>query len=206
MCGRIEYAVDSFSPGALMYLVPTTSESSSIMLAVPRRGDNFSIGHIPPGRYSLLAFDLENNSLPRMPFSLASTSEIVEVRTSRGKCVMVRMYNYINYRDLLSSCNCNIESRTTCHVNSYVILAHSNPIKPLGHLFWEKIELYRRLCSALQAFVPQFKAILEHFQTFCELLLVCHTTCVTDLCIQLVRQILLRLVIYFQQLAGSWGK
>ncbi|XP_064392483.1 uncharacterized protein LOC135340097 isoform X2 [Halichondria panicea] len=84
MCGRIEYAVDSFSPGALMYLVPTTSESSSIMLAVPRRGDNFSIGHIPPGRYSLLAFDLENNSLPRMPFSLASTSEIVEVRTSRG--------------------------------------------------------------------------------------------------------------------------
>ena len=91
MCGRIEYAVDSSSPGALMYLVPTTSESSSIMLAVPRRGDNFSIGHIPPGRYSLLAFDLENNSLPKIPFSLASTSEIVEVKTSRGKCVMMRM-------------------------------------------------------------------------------------------------------------------
>ncbi len=91
VCGRIEYAVDSLSPGALLYLVSTTSEPlnsySSIMLAVPRNmGDNFSISHIhvPPGRYSLLAFDLENNSLPIMPLSLASTSEILEVRTSRG--------------------------------------------------------------------------------------------------------------------------
>ncbi len=158
MCGRIEYAVDSFSPGALMYLVPTTSESSSIMLAV-RRGDNFSIGHIPPGIYSLLAFDLENNSLPRMPFSLASTSETVEVRTSRGKCVMVRMYNYISYRDLLSSCNCNIESRTTCHVNSYVILAHSKPNKTFrpfilgkNRTIQEALFCIASLCTTVQSY------------------------------------------------------
>ncbi len=63
VCGRIEYAVDSFYPGALMYLVSITNESlnsySSVMLAVPRNmgaHDNFSISHIPPGRYNLLAF------------------------------------------------------------------------------------------------------------------------------------------------------
>ncbi len=88
MCGRIEYAVDSFSPGALMYLVPSTNESlnfSTFVLVVQRKaGDYFSINHIPPGRYSLLAFDLENNHLPRMPLSLASANETVEVRMSQG--------------------------------------------------------------------------------------------------------------------------
>ncbi len=74
------------------------------MLAVPRStGDSFSISHIPPGRYSLLAFDLENNRLPRMPLSLASTSEILEVSTSRGKCVMVRC---VAINTVSTSCIC----------------------------------------------------------------------------------------------------
>ncbi|XP_064392448.1 uncharacterized protein LOC135340080 isoform X2 [Halichondria panicea] len=121
MCGRIEYAVDSFSPGALMYLVPTTSESSSIMLAV-RRGDNFSIGHIPPGIYSLLAFDLENNSLPRMPFSLASTSETVEVRTSRGTAAPVSDSVRNITVKLLSG---DVEVNCSIPVTNCLVLVHS---------------------------------------------------------------------------------
>ena len=53
-----------------------------------------------------------------------------------GSYEEIHGWSQSHYRDLKSSCNCNVESGSTCHVNSYVIMApfqtNFSPIKPLG--------------------------------------------------------------------------
>ncbi|XP_064390944.1 uncharacterized protein LOC135338765 isoform X4 [Halichondria panicea] len=81
-CARIEYVEGTLSPGALVCVIRITDgelDFQSMRLVPIRRNmsNNFTIPVAVSGNYSVVAFDLENNSMsvPRMPISVAADNE-----------------------------------------------------------------------------------------------------------------------------------
>ena len=73
----IVYVEGTLSPGALVCVLPhTNGDLTNIKLVfIPRsKSDNFIIP-VPSGEYRVIAFDLESETLPRLPLSKASISE-----------------------------------------------------------------------------------------------------------------------------------
>ncbi|XP_064391972.1 uncharacterized protein LOC135339659 isoform X2 [Halichondria panicea] len=81
-CASIEYVEGSFSPGALVCeirIIDGELDFQSMRLVPIRRNmsNNFTIPVAVSGKYSVVAFDLENNnmSVPRMPISIVADDE-----------------------------------------------------------------------------------------------------------------------------------
>ncbi|XP_064391556.1 uncharacterized protein LOC135339430 isoform X3 [Halichondria panicea] len=81
-CASIEYVESTLSPGALLCVIRIIDgelDFQSTRLVPIRRhmSDNFTIPVAVSGKYSVVAFDLENNnmSVPRMPISIVADDE-----------------------------------------------------------------------------------------------------------------------------------
>ena len=81
-CASIEYVEGTLSPGALVCVIRIIDgelDFQSIRLVPIRRNmsDNFTIPVAVSGKYSVVAFDLENNnmSVPRIPISIVADDE-----------------------------------------------------------------------------------------------------------------------------------
>ena len=100
-CARIEYVEGTLSPGALVCVIRITDgelDFQSMRLVPIRRNmsNNFTIPVAVSGNYSVVAFDLENNSMsvPRMPISVAADNETMFLSDSESTSVSV-LYMYI---------------------------------------------------------------------------------------------------------------
>ncbi len=76
ICVSIEYVEGTVSPGALVCVIRIIDGelnfTSMRLVTIPRsRSENFTIP-VPSGSYRVIAFDLENSSLPRIPISMAA--------------------------------------------------------------------------------------------------------------------------------------
>ncbi len=77
LCLKIEYVEGTLSPGALVCVIGVLSDgeldfASMRLVTIPRsRSENFTIP-VPSGSYSVIAFDLENSFVPRIPISMAA--------------------------------------------------------------------------------------------------------------------------------------
>ena len=81
-CASIEYVEGTLSPGALLCVIRIIhgelNFQSTRLLPIRRNmSDNFTIPVAVGGNYTVIAFDLENNSMsvPRMPISVAADDE-----------------------------------------------------------------------------------------------------------------------------------
>ena len=89
-CASIEYVEGTLSPGALVCVIPNGNLSfQNIRLVSIRRdmSDNFTIPVAVSGNYSVIAFDLENNSIPRMP-SIVADDETMFLSNSESTTSM----------------------------------------------------------------------------------------------------------------------
>ncbi len=82
----IEY-VGTLSPGALFCVIRIIDGeldfTNTKVMTIPRsRSDNFTILAVPSGNYRVMTFDLECNSLPRMPISIAADSRNISITVS----------------------------------------------------------------------------------------------------------------------------
>ncbi|XP_064391820.1 uncharacterized protein LOC135339596 [Halichondria panicea] len=85
----IEYVEGTLSPGALVCVIRIIDGELDFtnikVMTIPRsRSDNFTILAVPSGNYSVMTFDFECNSLPRMPISIAADSGNISVAVSSG--------------------------------------------------------------------------------------------------------------------------
>ncbi len=85
----IVYVEGTLSPGALVCVIRITDGEFDFanikVVTIPRsRSDNFTILAVPSGTYRVITFDLEDNSLPRMPISIAADSGDVSITMSSG--------------------------------------------------------------------------------------------------------------------------
>ena len=76
ICVSIVYVEGTLSPGALVCAVRIIDGeldfASMRLVTIPRsRSENFTIP-VPSGSYSVIAFDLENSFVPRIPISMAA--------------------------------------------------------------------------------------------------------------------------------------
>ncbi len=98
ICVSIEYVEGTVSPGALVYAVHIIDgelDFSSMKLVPIRRNmsDNFTIPVAVSGKYSVVAFDLENNnmSVPRIPTSLVADNETIFLSNGESTSVYVNL-------------------------------------------------------------------------------------------------------------------
>ncbi len=83
----IEYVEGTLSPGALVCVIRIIDGeldfTNTKVMTIPRsRSDNFTILAVPSGNYGVITFDLECNSLPRMPISIAADSRNISITVS----------------------------------------------------------------------------------------------------------------------------
>ncbi len=83
-CVSIVYVEGTLSPGALVCVIHIIDGvldfTNTKVITIPRsRNDNFTILAVPSGNYKVITFDLECNSLPRMPISIAADSRNVSI-------------------------------------------------------------------------------------------------------------------------------
>ncbi len=77
----ITYVEGTLSPGALVCVIRLLSDdsldfTSMKLVPIPRNmSENFTIPVARGGKYIVISFDLENNSIPRMPISIVADSE-----------------------------------------------------------------------------------------------------------------------------------
>ncbi len=95
----IVYVEGTLSPGALvcvMHFIDGVLDFVNIkVVTIPRsKSDNFTILAVPSGNYRVITFDLEYNSLPRMPISIAADSGDVSVTVSSGESDEGILYIY----------------------------------------------------------------------------------------------------------------
>ncbi len=89
ICVSIEYVEGTVSPRALVCMIRIIDEvldfTNIKVVTIPHsRSDNFTILDVPSGNYRVITFDLEFNSLPRMPISIAADSGNISVTVSSG--------------------------------------------------------------------------------------------------------------------------
>ena len=89
ICVSIVYVEGTLSPGALVCAVRIIDGeldfASMRLVTIPRsRSENFTI-HVPSGSYRVIAFDLENSSLPRIPISMAADVKDMTMATTGGE-------------------------------------------------------------------------------------------------------------------------
>ena len=91
ICVSIEYVEGTISPGALVCAVHIIDEildfANVKLVTIPRNSiENFTIP-VRSGEYKVIAFDLENTKLPRMPISMVALSlDIIVNSTGEGMC------------------------------------------------------------------------------------------------------------------------
>ncbi len=92
ICVSIVYVEGTVSPGALVCAVRIIDRvfdfANMKLVIIPRNSiENFTIP-VPSGEYGVIAFDLENNHLPRMPISMVALSQYIIIvnSTGEGKC------------------------------------------------------------------------------------------------------------------------
>ncbi|XP_064391413.1 uncharacterized protein LOC135339233 isoform X4 [Halichondria panicea] len=89
ICVSIEYVEGTISPGALVCAVHIIDEildfANVKLVTIPRNSiENFTIP-VRSGEYKVIAFDLENTKLPRMPISMVALSlDIIVNSTGEG--------------------------------------------------------------------------------------------------------------------------
>ena len=89
ICVSIEYVEGTLSPGALVCVLRIIDEeldfASMRLVTIPRsRSENFTIP-VPSGSYRVIAFDLENSSLPRIPISMAADVKNMMMANTGGE-------------------------------------------------------------------------------------------------------------------------
>ncbi len=91
----IVYVEGTLSPGALVCVLPRKNEASRLdfanmkLVAIPRHmRDNFTIP-VSSGEYRMAAFDLETNTLPRLPVSMISNTKNVTVISDNEGIVLI---------------------------------------------------------------------------------------------------------------------
>ncbi len=88
----IVYVEGTLSPGALVCVLPHTNGDLDFanmkLVFIPRsKSDNFTIP-VPSGKYRVIAFDLESETIPRMSISSAADSEDIIVSSDIvGGCI-----------------------------------------------------------------------------------------------------------------------
>ena len=124
LCLKIEYVKGTVSPGALVCVIRITDGeldfASMRLVTIPRsRSENFTIP-VPSGSYSVIAFDLENSSLPRIPISMAADVKNMTMKNmtmattdSEGTInfVFVSRYLYSKDHHVVSIFTCTLHCR-----------------------------------------------------------------------------------------------
>ena len=88
----IVFVEGTLSPGALVCVLPHTNGDLDFanmkLVFIPRsKSENFIIP-VPSGDYRVIAFDLESETLPRLPISSAADSEdIIITSNNEGVCI-----------------------------------------------------------------------------------------------------------------------
>ena len=98
-CASIEYVESTLSPGALLCVIRIIDgelDFQSTRLVPIRRhmSDNFTIPVAVSGKYSVVAFDLENNnmSVPRMPISIVADDETTVLSNGESALSLVHVH------------------------------------------------------------------------------------------------------------------
>ncbi len=89
ICVSIVYVEGTVSPGALVCVIRIIDGeldfASMRLVTIPRsRSENFTIP-VPSGSYRVIAFDLENSSLPRIPISMAADVKNMTMANTGGE-------------------------------------------------------------------------------------------------------------------------
>ncbi|XP_064392169.1 uncharacterized protein LOC135339815 [Halichondria panicea] len=89
ICVSIEYVEGTLSPGALVcvmrFIDGVLNFASMRLVTIPRsKSENFTIP-VPSGSYSVIAFDLEKNFVPKIPISMAADIKNMTMATTGGE-------------------------------------------------------------------------------------------------------------------------
>ncbi len=80
----IVYVEGTLSPGALVCVLPISDRlpdfASMKLVTIPRSiSSDYTLSDLSGGEYRVVAFDLETNTLPREPISVAADSETINI-------------------------------------------------------------------------------------------------------------------------------
>ncbi|XP_064391038.1 uncharacterized protein LOC135338866 isoform X3 [Halichondria panicea] len=120
-CASIEYVEGTLSPGALVCVIPNGNLSfQNIRLVSIRRdmSDNFTIPVAVSGNYSVIAFDLENNSIPRMPSIVADDETMFLSNKSSTEPI-----SPLSSEDITVTKLSNGSAEVTCTISGHSCLA-----------------------------------------------------------------------------------
>ncbi len=91
----IVYVEGTLSPGALVCVLPVNDGAVNIaemrLVAIPLNiSSDCTLPDLPGGEYRVVAFDLETNTLPREPVSMAADTDVFRIASDNiGTCCVV---------------------------------------------------------------------------------------------------------------------
>ncbi len=91
----IVYVEGTHSPGALVCVLPINDGAVDYarmrLVAIPLNiSSDCTLPDLPGGEYRVVAFDLENDTLPRDPVSMAADTDVMNVESDNiGTCCVV---------------------------------------------------------------------------------------------------------------------